>query len=99
MVKIVKDWKRPPVVEVKWRDAAGKVPAESRMEWTPVAEAAVWEPATCYSVGYLISNDEVGVRLAQDIGFNTNEPPEAGECNGLGVIPAACVEWVKVIRK
>lgn len=93
MGKIVKDWKRPPRVEVKWRDATGKA-----LEWTDAKSAASWEPAVCYSSGFLIAEDELGVRLAQDLAFNPNHPDEMFEANGIGVLPRACIERVSVLR-
>jgi hypothetical protein len=87
-------WKLPSVALVAWRDASGRMPG-----WHPRDQAAATEPATCYSTGFLLSSDEVGIRLAQDMGFNTDEPDEDAEANGIGVIPRACVVWMKVLRK
>jgi hypothetical protein len=86
-------FKRPPLVEVKWRDATGKV------GWLGKKDLHNLNAATVYSAGYLVVDEPLGIKLAQDIAYDTDDTNADFDANGLGVIPRACIVWIKVLRE
>lgn len=87
----MKEAVRPKLVEVKWRDATGK------LGWVEMDEATGSELALCYSVGYLHEEREDAVVLLSDIAFDP-EGEDEPQGNGRNVIPRGNIVWMKVRR-
>lgn len=85
MKRRAKKRKRPVLVEVEWRDAAG------HLSW--FEEGKSGELAACVSVGYIIERTKRKIVLAQTVGSSFGRVMTTGH----QAIPAGCV--VRVRRK
>ena len=84
--------KKNSLVIVEWLDT------NSGCEWEDPEELENWEPALCYSVGWIINeNDDYVVILADhsEAGRGRHEKPGYG---GHRAIPRGCIKRVRRIK-